>query len=83
MEVGDSYLLIGVDPQGILDQQLRPCPIHLLNIITIIINQIKWYIILLLSYFFLNWGKSYPKVLAHENNNIWKKNDKNIYFSKL
>jgi hypothetical protein len=41
MEVGDSYLLIGVDPQGILDQQLRPCPIHLLNIITIIINQIK------------------------------------------
>jgi hypothetical protein len=31
MEVDDSILLIFGDPQGILVQQLRPRPIHLLN----------------------------------------------------
>ncbi len=30
MEVDGKSLLIVDDPQGILDQQLRPCPIHLL-----------------------------------------------------
>ncbi len=32
MEVGNNSLLIDGDPKGILDQQLRPRPILLLNI---------------------------------------------------
>ncbi len=38
----DNYIsLIVGDPLGILDQQLRPHPIHLLNIIIIFINYFK------------------------------------------
>jgi hypothetical protein len=35
MKVGNNSLLIVGDPKGILDQQLMPHPIHLLNIPTI------------------------------------------------
>ncbi len=38
MEVDDNICLILGDLQGILDQQLRPRPIHLLNIIIILIH---------------------------------------------
>jgi hypothetical protein len=38
MEVEDNCALIVSDPQGILDQQLRPHPIHVLNIIFILIT---------------------------------------------
>jgi len=38
MEVDDNILLIVFDPQGTLDQQLRPCPIHILNIKIILTN---------------------------------------------
>jgi hypothetical protein len=38
MEVDDNMSLIVGDPQGILDQQLRPIP--LLNIIIILMNYI-------------------------------------------
>jgi len=39
MEVDDNISLTVCDAQGILDQQLRPHPIHLLNIIiSILIN---------------------------------------------
>ncbi len=31
LEVDNIISLIVADPWGILDQQLRPCPIHLLN----------------------------------------------------
>jgi hypothetical protein len=31
-------LLIASDPQGILDHQLRPLPVHFLNAITKLIN---------------------------------------------
>ncbi len=35
-----TYILLIVgDPQGILDQQLRPCPIHLLNIIIALMEE--------------------------------------------
>ncbi len=37
MEVDDNILLIVGNPQGILGQQVRPYPIHLLNDIIIII----------------------------------------------
>jgi hypothetical protein len=40
MEVDDSISLIFGNPQGILNQQLRPCPIHILNIFTILIDNI-------------------------------------------
>jgi hypothetical protein len=44
-EVLTRISLIVGDPQGILDQQLRPCEIHILNtiiiIIVIVINNIK------------------------------------------
>jgi hypothetical protein len=38
MEVDDNVPLIVGDPQGILDQQLWPRPIPLLNIFIILIN---------------------------------------------
>jgi hypothetical protein len=38
MEVDDNVLLIVGDPQGILDQHLRLCQIHFLNIILYIDN---------------------------------------------
>jgi len=41
MDIDDSILLIIDDPQGIIDQQLRPCPIHVLNVIIILINCLK------------------------------------------
>ncbi len=45
MEVVNNILLIVVNPQGILDELLRPHPINLSNIIQVtLINQIKWYI---------------------------------------
>jgi hypothetical protein len=34
MEVDDNILLIVVDPQGILDEQLRPHPIHVLLLLS-------------------------------------------------
>jgi hypothetical protein len=37
MDVDDSISLIDGIPKGILDEQLRPHPIHLLNIFIIII----------------------------------------------
>jgi hypothetical protein len=37
VEVGDASVLIIGDQRGILGQQLRPRPIHLLNIILFII----------------------------------------------
>jgi hypothetical protein len=46
MEVDDNSALIVGDPQGILGQQLRPCPIKLLFIIVIILNHYE-----LLNYF--------------------------------
>ncbi len=45
IKADDGISLIGGDPRGILDQQLRPHPIHILNIITILINFIKLYIL--------------------------------------
>jgi len=47
------------DPQGILDQQLRPNPIHLPNLITIIL--ISYTIIKLLLIKKQKWGPSWPK----------------------
>jgi hypothetical protein len=42
-EVENILLIVG-DPQGNLDQELRPCPICLLNVfIIILINYIKLY----------------------------------------
>jgi len=38
MEVDDNISLIVVNPHGIFDQQLRSRPIHLLNIIIILID---------------------------------------------
>jgi hypothetical protein len=38
MEVDDNCALIVGNPQGILDLQLRPRPMHLLNIIIISIT---------------------------------------------
>jgi hypothetical protein len=35
VKIDDNILLIAGDPQGILDHQLRPLPIHLLNISSI------------------------------------------------
>jgi hypothetical protein len=46
MEVDYSSSLIFGNPQGILSQQLRPRPIHLLNIIITLINWIILYIII-------------------------------------
>jgi hypothetical protein len=48
LEVDDNSVLIVGDPQGILGQQLRPCPMQLLNIIIIwqLINKILIYILL-------------------------------------
>jgi len=44
MEVDYNFLLIAGDPQGILDQLPKPCPILLLNIIIIgIIKFILFY----------------------------------------
>jgi hypothetical protein len=43
MEVDNNISLIGGDPQGILEQKHPPRPMHLLNIIIIIINDIKLY----------------------------------------
>jgi hypothetical protein len=42
MDVGDNISLIVGDPQGILDQQFRPHPIDLLNIIIIVIVLINY-----------------------------------------
>jgi hypothetical protein len=39
----DNISLIVGNPQGILEQLLRPRPIHLLNIIVILIYDIKFY----------------------------------------
>jgi hypothetical protein len=36
MEIDDNILLIAGNPQGILNQQLKPHPIHVLNIIILI-----------------------------------------------
>ncbi len=47
MEVDDNILLIVGGSQEILDQQLRPRPIHLINTIMFIINYIMLYTILL------------------------------------
>ncbi len=47
MEVDDNISLILGDLQGILDKQLRPHPIHLLNINIILIIYITFYSILL------------------------------------
>ncbi len=44
MEVYYNILLIVADPQGILEQQLRPHPIPLLNIIFILIDYIIYII---------------------------------------
>jgi hypothetical protein len=41
VEVDDNILQIVGDPQGILDKQLRPHPIHLLNIIIVLNSYIK------------------------------------------
>jgi hypothetical protein len=41
MEVDDNILLIVSDPQGILDQQLRPHPSHLLKITINILNYLS------------------------------------------
>jgi hypothetical protein len=41
MEVDGNILLVVGDPQGILDHQLRPHPIHLLNITINFNNFIK------------------------------------------
>jgi hypothetical protein len=38
MDVDDNFLLIVDDPQEILDQQLRRHPIHLLDIVIVLIN---------------------------------------------
>jgi hypothetical protein len=46
LEVDDYNVLIVCDPQGILGLQLRPRPIHLLNIIIVTLLLIK-----LLNYF--------------------------------
>jgi hypothetical protein len=35
VKIDDNILLTAGDPQGILDQQFRPSPIHILNIISI------------------------------------------------
>ncbi len=45
MEFDDNILLIVGDPQWILDEQLRPHMIHVLNIIIILLNYISLYII--------------------------------------
>jgi hypothetical protein len=45
MEADYNFLLVVCDPLGILDQKLRPHPIHILNIIIIIII-----IIMLINY---------------------------------
>jgi len=37
-KVDDNNSLIVGDPRGILGQQFRPCPAHLLNIIIIILK---------------------------------------------
>ncbi len=44
MDVDDNGVLIARDPQGILGQQLRPRPIHLLNISIIFILITFWII---------------------------------------
>ncbi len=44
MDIDDNGVLIDRDPQGILDQQLRPRQIHLLNI-SIIFTLITFWII--------------------------------------
>ncbi len=41
MGIDDSILLIVGKPQGIFNQQLRPHAINMLNIIIILINNIK------------------------------------------
>jgi hypothetical protein len=41
MEIDENILPIVGDSQGILDKQLRPRPVHLLNIIILSINYIK------------------------------------------
>jgi hypothetical protein len=50
VEVSDNILLIVFYPQGILDQKLRPRPIHLLNIVIILFSYLKLYIIKTLKY---------------------------------
>jgi hypothetical protein len=45
LEVDDNILLIVGDPQGVLDQLLRPRPIQLLNVVIIWIIYIKLYFI--------------------------------------
>ncbi len=50
VEVDDNILLIVDDPQGILDQKLRPRPINLLNIVIILFSYFKLYIIKTLNY---------------------------------
>ncbi len=62
-------LIVG-DPQGILDQQLRPRPIHLLNIIIT-------YIIYIIKYIILR-TEDHP-------NQIWKQNSiyKSMFVNKL
>jgi hypothetical protein len=40
MEVDNNILLISIDPQWILDQQLRPHLIHFKKIVIILINYI-------------------------------------------
>jgi len=50
MEVEDDILLIVCSLQGILDQQLKPCLTHSLNIIIpVFINYIKLIIVILLD----------------------------------
>jgi hypothetical protein len=41
MKIDDNISLTVCDAQGILDQQLRPHPIHLLNIIIIFMNYLN------------------------------------------
>ncbi len=45
MEADETILLIFGDPQGILNQQLRPRLIRLINIIIIVIKDVILYII--------------------------------------
>ncbi len=57
MDIEDNILLIVGDPQGILDEQLRP-HLSFINIIVIWINFIKLYIICFvqLGFFFYVWN---------------------------
>ncbi len=53
MEVDNNILLVVVHPHGIICQQLRPRPIHLLNIIIVLLNDISFKY-LLFNYFALS-----------------------------